>query len=681
MRVPYSVRTAVRLLVAMVFVVGSALLFSSSDTPALTQQDKAFYADANLINFVRPGLKLTIQSASIADDGTIQAQFKVTDPKGLPLDINGVTTPGTVSYRFVVGTIPSGKTQYISYITRSVTSSISNQTATQATSDSGGVLTPVSDGVYNYTFKSKAPAGFDKHATHTIGLWGARDLSDFDMTGNANYDSTTFNFVPDGSPVTVTRDVVRTDACNKCHDPLQAHDERRGVGLCVICHTPQTTDPDTGNTVDMAVFIHKIHAGSSLPSVKAGGTYQIIGYQNAVTDFSTVVFPADVRNCTFCHDQNSGAAQANAYLKPNRRACGSCHDDVNFDTGKNHVGLPQINDNGCADCHRPQGDLEFDASILGAHTIETNSRELKGVVFDITNITNNAAGQNPTVTFTVNDKSGNPIDLSTMNSTSLVLAGPTTDYSSYVSESALKATGSNGTYTYTFKAAIPANAKGTYSIGIEGYKNATLMAGTEQQRGPIRDAGINVVKNFSVDGSAVQARRQVVSVDKCNNCHAFLSLHGGNRNRIEQCVLCHNPNTVDSPYRPADQAPAQTVQFAYMIHRIHTGEESTSEYTIYGYHGSVNDFTEVRFPGDRRNCSECHVNGSEQVPIGATMNVVSPRGLLNPMGPTTAACTGCHTEVATASHALSNTTDKLGEACAACHTTGSDFGVPKEHAR
>ena len=118
-----------------------------------------------------------------------------------------------------------------------------------------------------------------------------------------------------------------------------------------------------------------------------------------------------------------------------------------------------------------------------------------------------------------------------------------------------------------------------------------------------------------------------------------------------------------------------------MVHKIHTGEEIGQPYIIYGRGGSVNDFSEVRFPGDRRNCAECHVNGSEQLPMkDSLLNVNNPRGLLNPMGPATAACLGCHTSVNAASHALANTTS-LGESCAACHSTGFEFGVPKVHAR
>ncbi|MGC9969342.1 MAG: OmcA/MtrC family decaheme c-type cytochrome [Bryobacteraceae bacterium] len=682
MPVPFSFRAAIRLGLALALVVGSAILLSSSDKQAFTAMDRAFYADANAINFVRPGLVVKIKSASVADDGTISARFTLADPQGLPLDRDGITTPGPISTHFVASWIPNNQRQYISYITRSVTSPTTNHTATQATSDSGGTFTKNTDGDYTYTFKSKAPASFDKTATHSIGMWAARDLSEFDMTAIANYDSDVFNFVPNGAAVTKTRDVIRTQTCNKCHDPLSAHDNRQGLELCILCHNPQSGDPYTDNSIDMAVMVHKIHAGSSLPSVKAGGKYQIIGHNNAVADFSTVVFPADIRRCSFCHESTTGAAQANAWLtNPNRAACGSCHDDVSFATGQNHVSLPEISDNECSQCHTPQGELEFDASIMGAHTIPEFSTQLPGTVFAITDVRDGVAGRKPTVTFTVKDKSGNPITNITNMRLSLVLAGPTTDYSTNPSESATKATGSGGTYTYTFTNSIPATAKGTYAVGIEGYQTVTINAGTVNATS-VRDAGINKVFYFSVDGSKLAPRRQVVSLDKCDSCHAFLSLHGGNRNQIEQCVLCHNPNATDVGNRPASQAPSQTIQLAYMVHRIHTGENSPREYTIYGFGGSANDFTDVRYPGDRRNCNACHVNGSEQVPLpDGLLDVTSPRGLLNPVKPTTNACTGCHTDIPTASHALSNTTTQLGEACAVCHSASSDFGVSRVHAR
>jgi OmcA/MtrC family decaheme c-type cytochrome len=200
-----------------------------------------------------------------------------------------------------------------------------------------------------------------------------------------------------------------------------------------------------------------------------------------------------------------------------------------------------------------------------------------------------------------------------------------------------------------------------------------------------------------VDGSAVAPRRQVVDINKCNGCHEFLSLHGENRNQIEQCVLCHNPSETDKARRgsaqnPADkEQPPQAINFAYMIHRIHTGEnlaEQGAGYTVVGFGGSHNDFSEVRYPafstsgspGDTRNCEMCHVNGSEQnLPTGKNA-MTHPQGPWSPMGAVAAACTGCHASMPAASHALANTTT-LGESCAACHDANADFNVTRVHAQ
>jgi OmcA/MtrC family decaheme c-type cytochrome len=446
-----------------------------------------------------------------------------------------------------------------------------------------------------------------------------------------------------------------------------------------LCHTPQTTDPDTGNTVDFKVMVHKIHQGSGLPSVQAGVPYQIIGFGQSVNDFSSVVFPADVRTCEKCHDPNSGAAQASAWLlKPSRAACGSCHDNVNFATGENHSAdsLPEISDNQCANCHTPQGELEFDASIKGAHTIPTLSTSLPGTVFALIHVDNGTAGKNPAVTFTIKDKSGVPIPLSAMARLALVMAGPTSDYASAIREDATKATtNGDGSFTYTFQAAIPATATGSLTVGIEGFRNVKLLPGTKKEM-TVRDAGTNQVLSFSVDGSPVAQRRTIVAIENCNQCHSNLSHHGGSRNQTVMCVLCHNPNGTDEAARKPATEPPESIDFRTMIHKIHTGENLTSPYTVSG-----TDFTTVRFPGDRRDCEKCHVAGSEQLPLNDNLlSVVTPRGYTNPTPPTTAACLACHTDKSAASHALSNS-NSLGEACAVCHGPNADFSIDKVHAR
>jgi OmcA/MtrC family decaheme c-type cytochrome len=662
-----------------------------------THEKAAFTAEA-VVNFVRPGLVFKITGAQIAADGTITATIAITDPQGLPLDRLGVSTPGPVAISMIAATIPKTKTQK---------SAITGNSAIQPAADTGGTFTQISDGVYQYKFGTRAPTGFDASATHTIGAYGSRNLTEFDL--GTNRASTTFNFVPNGSAVTTTHDVVRTAACNNCHDQLSAHGgSRRGVELCVLCHTPQNTDPDSGNTLDLPVLAHKIHMGSSAPSAIAGKPYQIIGNNNSVADWSTVVFPADVRRCETCHQPNSGAAQANAYLtKPTAVACGACHDDVNFATGVKHAGGPQFNDNQCATCHIPQGEIDFDASIKGGHVIPTESTMLSGLVVNITKVNNATAGSKPVVAFTLKDTAGTVVPLSKLGSLSFVMAGPASDYGytsfgsdvttpGYVSESALTS-GSCGSESclYTFTHAIPASAKGTFSIGVEARRTEVLLPGTTKQQS-VQYGAKNQVVSFSVDGSPLAARRKVVATDNCNLCHVSLSLHGGLRNQTEYCVMCHNSANSDIARRPsatvpADKAaPAQGINFNLLVHRIHTGENLPPDrpFVVVGFGGSHNDFSDVRFPamsptgapGDTRNCSNCHVNSSEQnLPTGLH-TVTDPQGPINPIQPVASACTGCHVTLPAASHALSNT-NQLGESCAVCHNSGAAYAVDKMHAQ
>jgi OmcA/MtrC family decaheme c-type cytochrome len=288
------------------------------------------------------------------------------------------------------------------------------------------------------------------------------------------------------------------------------------------------------------------------------------------------------------------------------------------------------------------------------------------------------------------------------------MAGPTTDYGKtsfgsdvttpgYVTESATGAScGPDGTCTYTFTHPVPAGSTGTYAIGVEARRSQTVLAGTTAEQ-TIQYGAKNKVAYFSVDGSAVAARRNVVAIDNCNSCHVALSLHGTLRNQTEYCVFCHNPSNTDASTRSAavvaadKTAPAQGINFALMVHRIHDGVNMAADkrtYTIVGFRGSHNDFSNTLFPAmsptgeatDLRNCSMCHANSSElNFPIG--LNTVSdPQGPINPIQPTASACTGCHTSISAASHTLANTT-MLGESCDICHGSGAAYDVDQVHAQ
>ena len=710
-------RSSIRVLGVLLVLTG-ALALTGAQKSLYTPRDKAFYADQALVDFVRPGLNITINSAKIAADGTITVVYTLTDPSGLPLDAAGVTTPGAISLAYVASYIPQGQTQYVAYTTSQATGKVLGTITRPDFEVFTAPATALGNGQYQYTFQAKAPAGFDPTATTTVAVDGNRDLTSFNL--GTSYAGTTFNFVPNGSAVTVTRDVVRTASCNTCHDNLAFHGGyAHGTEMCVLCHQPQNADPATGNSLDLKVMAHKIHMGSSLPSVVAGTPYQIIGYMNSVNDFSTVVDPSDVRRCEVCHSQTTGATQAKAFLQtPTRAACGACHDDVNFATGQNHPGGPQFDDNECATCHIPQGEMPFDASILGAHVVPTDTAAtypqnpdtlLSGLAVNITKVSNGTAGSAPTVSFTVQNSAGQGVPLKDLGIIEFTMAGPTTDYGytsfgsdvttpGYVTESAAGATcDGSGNCTYTFTHKVPAAATGTYAMGLEARRTETVLAGTTSQQSVLYGAA-NPVMYFSVDGSTIVPRRTVVAETNCNQCHTALSEHGTLRNNPVYCVLCHNPSNTDAATRAtatvaSDKTqPAQGINFNLLVHRIHDGVNVVADggkpYIVVGYMGSHNDFSKVLFPAmngegtatDLQNCSLCHANGSEQnLPVG--LNVVQdPQGWINPIQPASSACSGCHVSKPEAAHFLANT-DSLGESCTVCHAAGAQFAVDAVHAQ
>lgn len=680
----------------LLVLIGAAVSISAPKSP-FTLNHKASYVDEKTLNYVRPGLTVKVLAVDVAADGVVRARVRFTDPRGVPLDREGIQTPGAIAASFILASIPKGQAQYNAYTTRVQTSTITGQSATQAGTDTGGTWAKVADGEYTYTFGFKLPANYDKTVTHSVGVYANRVLTEFDF-GTSLADNV-FSWVPDGASAPAPRDVIKTQSCQGCHvDNFAFHGAtgRISMEMCVLCHTPQTTDPDTGNTVDMSVMTHKIHMGKNLPSVVAGGKYQIIGFGGVVWDYSNVALPTDVRNCTVCHDQTTGAKQAaRALSAPSKAGCGSCHDNVDFASGRNHANLPQPTDSQCSRCHQPQGEMEFDISVAGAHTIPYNSKALTGFNWEILKVDDGSAGKKPTITFTVKDKTGAALRPSDFGRISAVLAGPAIDYttkfpgqatSGYVSEDLAQSKGADGVYTYTFTNGIPADARGTYSVSLEGRRVETIYKGTQIEQSVQYGPKQNAVSYFTVDGSPVTARRKVVDIEKCQSCHVSLRLHGENRvDTIEHCVVCHNPVETDVSRRPASAGAPQSVDFRSMIHNIHGGEElknffGIEDYIIYGFGGTLHNFSEVVYPGRLSSCDACHVNNSQQLPLPSTnAKVNDPRGLIPNVSPQSASCLSCHRSRDAASHALANT-NALGESCGTCHGPNGDFSVRKVHA-
>ncbi len=668
-------------------------------------QSVEHYLTAAQADFTRPGYHIKINSVTIGADRKPVIDVNLTDDLGAPVDRNGVQTPGVCTVSFVLSWYEPTTRNYTNYATRKQTSTITGASANQPTSDSGGVFKDLDIGHYTYTFGTVLPATFDKTKTHTIAAYGRRTLPADILNGKAYVDNDEFDFRPDGGTVTAHWDEIQEkNACNQCHDPLSAHgDVRVDAKLCVLCHSPQNTDPDTGNLLDMRVFIHKIHRGSFLPSVQAGKPYQIIGFNNAVSDFSTVVFPQDIRNCQNCHEGRNPAQKPTQsdvwYTKPARAPCGACHDDIDWVTGANHPGGPQADDSACASCHVPQGDKEYDAGIRTAHTPPYRSKQLKGLNATIVAVDNVGPGKKPIVTFKLTENDGTVLDPKPFGSNlNILLGGPTTDYGTGqvppaqpFRENASGAKFSGDTAVYTFTNAIPSTAKGSWAVAIEARRTITLNPAPRQGPATYSEGALNPVKYIAVTDSQAVPRRNVVVLENCNKCHDRLATtfsHGGQRINIEECDICHNPNADDSGRRPATEGKPESIALKRMIHRIHSGENLTQDFTIFGFGGTPNHFNDVRYPGNRKDCVQCHTNtGTYNLPLpNGQIPVVTQRDFFSPQGPATAACLGCHDNIDAASHAFLNTTTFPGatgpaEACATCHGDGKDWDVVKIHAR
>jgi OmcA/MtrC family decaheme c-type cytochrome len=658
--------------------------------------EKEYYMSDDGIAYIRPGLKIKVNSVSIGADRRPVVDLTLTDNFDQPLDRSGRTTPGAISVSFILAAYEPATRQFVAYTTRTQVTPLSSPrpgvSAVQAGTDSGGVWTDMETGHAKYVLRTALPANFDTTKTHTLGIYATRNLTD--QIGKSYYANLEHDFRPDGAAVTAKWDKInQATSCNNCHNPLSAHGgSRQDVKLCATCHSSQTLDPDTGNSVDMKVMAHKIHMGHNLPSVLAGKPYQIIGNSQSLHDFSHVAYPQDVRNCANCHEGTNASAkpaQAMAYLtNPSAEACGSCHDDVNFETGANHPAGKATNAT-CASCHVPDSGAEFDASIKGAHVIPAKSNQLKGLKASIVSVTDLAPGKKPTIVFRITNNDGTAVDASKLATFSPMIAGSASSYSKYIRENAVgKATfnTTSGNTTYVYVAALPADAAGTWSATADIRRNATLKRADGKADITLQEAAVNPIKYVAVKG-ALAPRRASVTMAQCNTCHDDLALHGGQRKNIEECVMCHNPIESDVARRPASAGQPESISFQRMVHRIHRGHELTQDFTVYGFGSAPINFNEVTYPGDLKDCVKCHSATSYTLPLATGIaNVTTLRDYFPSQGPATSSCLGCHDSRDAAAHAYLNTTTFGGaadpaEACAACHGTGKDWDVAKVHAK
>jgi OmcA/MtrC family decaheme c-type cytochrome len=676
------------------------------------------------------GLRLEVMTVEIPEDLHPVATLTIKDAAARPLDRTGVYTPGTISANFMLARLTSGEDgigEYAPYNIATVTGAMVGgdppalANAMQPRAENNGTWTELdaAAGSYRYRFNQALPADYDKSKTHTLAIYASRAYEGVTYASNPLH-----HFRPDGQAVTEKREIVSTAACNNCHGTLAEHGgSRREIGLCITCHVDGMKDPESGNSIDMAQMIHHIHRGSSLPSVVAGTPYRIIGFQGAVHDYSQTVFPQAIENCETCHQGGADSDRWKTALT--RRACGACHDRISFMSPAPagftlHSGGQQTTDTLCANCHAegtgPIATLETDVvkvhrtltefPLRNAQTgaVTAEPPQLTGTVVGLTGT---APGGTPVVRFTV-AVNGAPYDIlaggQALNRLRFTFAGPTTDYAGYIQYTAqgsgavgtLAAGSTAGEFTWTppggvtmttIATACETLPAGSFAVGMEGRMTASATR-PDATVATVNYPMHNAVAYFAVTGSEPVPRREAVVVEKCNNCHQDLEAHGGSRNDPEYCVLCHNANkdTTNIPLPAVGSTKLTTsVRLSNMIHRIHTGDNGTKPYVI----GS-DDFSELLFPGDRRDCTMCHVESHYELPLTGLLptrltQIDSTRARVTMsdyfIEGTAAACTGCHDSDETFAHTEATTTASGVESCAVCHGAGATFDVDVVHAR
>jgi OmcA/MtrC family decaheme c-type cytochrome len=291
---------------------------------------------------------------------------------------------------------------------------------------------------------------------------------------------------------------------------------------------------------------------------------------------------------------------------------------------------------------------------------------------------------------------------------------------------------------------VATNAVGTGVVAMEGHPVWPDSAPTENV--PVK----SVFKNFAITDTTAVARRKIVDFDtKCHNCHdgnhtgiPRLAMHGGSRNEEPgMCVICHNPNQTDIPFRLATctsttpaatpcsppstdplgsgVAPEVSIDFKRMVHEIHAGGFRRTPFKVVGFNSTVTDFSAVRFPSRLSNCLNCHidVNGKGTfelsttyrdtvlgstiktggaIGVTQTINSTPQVGNLVDLDPTNnlritpiaSVCSSCHDGSSIRSHMRSNgavfgatqsTITPNPERCLNCHGPGREEDVRRAH--
>ena len=350
------------------------------------------------------------------------------------------------------------------------------------------------------------------------------------------------------------------------------------IANCQLCHN---LDGYSANPTVRKV--HGAHRGMNQKSPGVAHPEYGLGQDPTLAEFMDVVFPSmpgAELDCTKCH------ADDRWKTRPSRLGCGTCHDNVFFDTGTlvppRDFGAPSSGpcstDASCASfgwlatcnistghCQRTSHPIQLDeAQCAVCHPADSFSIAPVAARHEILAVTrvpglqmiqptlSGGSGPNgtfelgdvPLLKFRLADRAGTIITDLIANSAysgTATIAGPTDDRQRVLGPLDMKSTGtltldtSTNLYTYVFPSGLPAqaltpfNARAPFSrvngpgtYTLWAYLNKEVTVGDQS----FFDAA-NAVLDFKFGADLPIRPRQVISRSACNACHVNIQFHSG----------------------------------------------------------------------------------------------------------------------------------------------------------
>jgi OmcA/MtrC family decaheme c-type cytochrome len=662
----------------------------------------------------------TLDSAAVTN-GKAVLEFTLKTPQGGKV-LGVAATTLRLGIAKLVPAADGMPSRWQSYINRTATAGVTNPTlasAVQANTESGVAAgwTELGQGRYRYvsavdltTVSTPIAVPYEPNRTHRVSF--AIDLSG--AARSLAPDNPYRDFVPAGG--TPTGKLIATTAnCEGCHVRFAMHGgPRRTVEYCVVCHNPASTDPDRGESVDLAYLAHSIHRG-----VDRASPYVVVGFGNAVHDYSEVTYPQPASFCETCHTQTAATPQGNAWqANPAVASCGGCHDAGIRKTGPSATTgrytyqyahtttilppgfLPA--DGTCAGCHRADGAA---GGVLESHLKDPNRKAIENgnlFKYEIVSVQNAAAGQQPTVTFRILGPDGQPLDVKAITTGRLRLTYSWTgqdvhnvadvagdayasnrgqaivkDFSS--DKSALVANG-NGTFSYTLTEALP-----------PGFSSATLGTGLMvvlEGRRQMPDGSVAYPENaFAFAGGA--ARPQLADQAKCETCHIRVAAHGGSRaGNPVVCAACHNSSVGGQWVLGSVVEDLGPLALGAFLHNLHGSQ--------------IHAVGHVSYPQSLARCTACHVDEKvyaareQALPLTVNAGTTAATGAETLSwrddladSATAGTCRTCHSSTEALDHMRTQggyfglpktlVPSSSVEGCAVCHGAGQSFDAAAAH--